>query len=390
MASGLKAKLNAMSSAAPKAKKRETGRGLVCRVSREVADERLYDLSGAALRRIGWNGRKFDVEKCLFLDTETTGLSGGAGTVAFLVGVGYVRDGELVIEQYMMSDYSDEAELLMRVGAIMQNYECVVTFNGKTFDMPLLNTRFTLARMREMWVDLENLDLLFPARRVWKMRLGSCRLGNLEERILGMEREGDVPGSEVPQRFFDFLKTGDMSLLEDVIEHNRQDIASLATLLVKLCEVYDSPCAQQEKMDLFSLGKALEKQGESAEARELYRLSAVPEAAGSIQALRQAGVSEQANWRLFLLSRRTGDYETAKSTLEVMIHRRQMGDIPYEEMAKLYEHRFGDPERALDYACCAIEKAAPERVEAHQRRIDRLRKKIEQKAGKEELKKWRP
>ena len=391
MASGLRAKLNALSSAAPAAPQKPSRGGLISRVSTEIADERLYDLTGTALRRIGWSGRRFDVEKCLFLDTETTGLSHGAGTVAFLVGIGAVKDGLLTIEQYMLSDYSDEPELLLAVGRRLQAAESVCTFNGKTFDMPLLDTRFTLNRLRGEWVDLENLDLLTPARRAWKLRLGSCRLTRLEERILGLTREDDVPGSEAPQRFFEYLKTGDMGPLEDVIEHNRQDITSLTTLLVKLCEVYDRPQAQQERMDLFSLGKALEMQGESAEARELYRLSAVPETAETIQALRQSGVSAQAAWRLFQLSRRTGDYETARATLESMIARRQMGDLPCEELAKLYEHRLGDLRRALEYANRALAQASAEdedRRAAHLRRIARLERKLAQQNQKGEKQKW--
>ena len=391
MASGLRARLNALSASAAPAEKKPARGGLISRVHTEPADERLYALSGTALRRIGWSGRAFDVEKCLFLDTETTGLSHGAGTVAFLVGVGYVRDGVLTIEQHMLSDYSDEPELLLAVGRLLQGASAVCTFNGKTFDMPLLETRYTLNRLRGEWVDLEDLDLLAPARRAWKLRLGSCRLTNLEARVLGMERGEDVPGSEAPQRFFDYLKTGDMRPLEDVIEHNRQDIASLTTLLVKLCEVYADPRAQTDKLDLFSLGKALERQGESAEARELYRLSAVPEAADSIRSLRQGSVSEEALWRLFQLSRRNGDFDAARAALEAMIARRQRGDQPYEELAKLYEHHLKDARLALEYARQALERAGEdaERRQAHERRIARLRLKLEkEKREKEDAKKW--
>ena len=390
MASGLRAKLNALSaSAAPAEPKRPARSGLISRVYTEPAAEGLYSLSGTALRRIGWNGRIFDVEKCLFLDTETTGLSHGAGTVAFLVGVAYVRRGILTVEQHMLSDYTDEPELLEKIGRLLQDAESVCTFNGKTFDMPLLETRYTLNRMRDHWADLANLDLLAPARRVWKLRLGSCRLTNLEERVLGLARENDLPGSEAPQRFFDYLKTGDLAPLEEVIEHNRQDVISLTTLLVKLCDVYADPRAQTEKQDLFSLGKALERQGESVEARELYRLSAVPEAADNIQALRQGELSAQANWRLYLLSRRNGDYESARAALETMIARRQFGDLPYMEMAKLYEHRLNDLRRALDYARQAQTRCEDaDRQAAHEQRIARLKMKLERQSKKEEAKKW--
>ena len=98
-----------------------------------------------------------------------------------------------------------------------------------------------MCRMRHRWREMENLDLLQPSRRIWKLRLGSCRLSRLEELVLGMPRTDDLPGSEVPQRYFEYLKSGELSLLDDIIRHNRQDIATLATLLVKLCQIYDAP-----------------------------------------------------------------------------------------------------------------------------------------------------
>ena len=170
MASGLRAKLNRMKTAESAPAPRRRGGGLLCRVSRVPLDAAIYDLPSAGLRRIGWTGPRFDVRRCLFLDTETTGLSHGAGTVAFLVGVGYV----------------DGPELIDRLSGRMEGFDCVCTFNGKTFDMPLLETRFTMCRMRDRWREMENLDLITSARRAWKLRLGSCRLSNLEAEILGM------------------------------------------------------------------------------------------------------------------------------------------------------------------------------------------------------------
>ena len=124
-----------------------------------------------------------------------------------------------------------------------------------------------MCRMRQRWRDLDNLDLLYPARRAWKLRLGSCRLARLEEEILGMPREDDLPGSEVPARFFEFIKTGNEALLDDIVRHNRQDIATLATLLIKLCAVNDRPEALTDQRDQFSMGKSLERQGELKTAR---------------------------------------------------------------------------------------------------------------------------
>lgn len=379
MASSLRARLNAIKQSSPAVSSPARIGGLERYVDRQSMPENLYHPAAEALRRIGWNGRKFDIEKCLFIDTETTGLSGGAGTVAFLVGVGYISRGFMTVEQFFMKDYSDEPELLYRLKEIMGRFECAVSFNGKTFDMPLIRSRFTMNRMKD-YPELFDLDLLHPARRVWKLRLESCRLCKLEERILGMARENDLPGSEVPQRYFDFLKTGDMGLVDDIIRHNRQDIFSLGLLMNKLLEVYTSPEKQGYVQDLFSLGKALEKQGESAKARELYRLSAVPRKALSVSALKEGGIAGQANSRLYRLCLKAGDVEGAIATLEQMLSRGQMGIMPHIELAKIYEHRLKNYKKALAHTRSAIKTCNSGELPEIQKREARILAKIEKSA----------
>lgn len=376
VASGLRAKLKAMGTAGGGPKREARPGGLLLRVSRQELEPGLMTLSGVGLRRIGWSGRCFDPRRCLFLDTETTGLSGGAGTVAFLVGVGFVDGDEFVIEQYLMRDYADEPELISRLADRMDGFDCVCTFNGKNFDMPLLEARFTMCRMRHRWREMEDLDLLHPSRRTWKLRLGSCRLSNLEEQVLGMARTDDLPGSEVPQRYFDYLKCGDLTLLEDIIRHNRQDIATLAALLVKLCGIYDAPEQLDEKRDLFSVGKALERQGELKPARELYRISAIPAPAGTLSALTGDRIAGMANWRIYLIARRGGDVEGMRAVLEQMLNRGQMPCAAHTELAKLYEHRLRDPRRALEHARAAQKICAEEEIEALDRRVQRLERKL--------------
>ena len=378
MPSGLRAKLNAMKTgpSAPPKQPAKTG-GLMCRVHRLPLEDGLFDLSPTGLRRMGWSGRIFDIRKCLFLDTETTGLSKGAGTIAFLVGIGYVDGNDFVVEQFQMRDYPDEPELISRLSERMARFDCLCTFNGKNFDMPLLESRFTMCRMRHLWKDMENVDLLYPARRAWKLRLGSCRLARLEEMILGMPRDSDLPGSEVPQRFFDYLKTGDESLLTDILDHNRQDIATLATLLVKLCAINDAPESLTDRRDLFSMGKALERQGEFKPARELYRISAIPAPAGTLSALTGERISGLANQRLCMLHRKAGDYESMRAVLEQMLIRRQMPGWALIELSKLFEHRFKDFAKALEYARKAGQYPDCETPEALEKRIARLKYKVE-------------
>lgn len=383
MASGLRAKLNAIGAAVPRAEKKPARTvGVAVYTDRRDTDARLFALDADGLRRIGWCGRIFDVRRCLFLDTETTGLSGGAGTVAFLVGLGFVQDDTFVVEQYLMRDYSDESEMLGYIARRLEAFDCICTFNGKNFDLPLLKTRFTMCRMQDAWRDVEQLDLLYPARRTWKLRLGSCRLSRIEEIILGKGREGDLPGSEVPRRYFDYLKSGDMNLLEDIIAHNRQDIYTLGTLLAHLCEIYAHPEQQRNRKDLFSMGRALENQGELIPARELYRIVAVPPPSGSIAALSEDELTARAAWRLFLLARRNKDAEAMRIVLEQMLLRRQMPAETNVELSKLYEHHYKNPQRALRYAEAAQKYASTEDMEALNHRCTRLRNKIKAENGR--------
>ena len=376
MASGLKAKLSALKSAAPVRAQPERPAGLIVKTSRLPLDSRIHALPPVGLRRIGWSGRAFDIEECLFLDTETTGLSGGAGTVAFLVGMGYVDGDAFAVEQYMLREYADEPELIDRISRRMERFSCVCTFNGRRFDMPLLESRFTMCRMRERWRDLENLDLLYPARRVWKLRMGSCKLSRIEEIILGAPRGDDLPGSEVPTRFFEFLKCGDERLLDDIVDHNRQDIATLAALLIRLCEINDRPELLSDQRDQFSMGKALERQGEWAPAREMYRVSAIPRPAGTLAGLGSERVAGMANWRLYHIHRRCGDWEAAKRVLEQMLNRGQMRGAVCVELSKLYEHRCGDFHQALAYAERAKAYPDAEPEACLDRRVDRLNRKL--------------
>ena len=383
MPSGLRAKLNRIKIAEAQPAQPKPPAGLICRVSRVPLDARVYELPPVGLRRIGWGGLRFDIRKCLFLDTETTGLSHGAGTVAFLVGVGFVDGENLVIEQYMLREYADEPELIDRLSQRMSGFDCLCTFNGRTFDVPLLEARYTMCRMRDRWRELENLDLLTAARRAWKLRLGSCRLSNIEAEILGMPREDDLPGSEVPTRFFEYLKSGDETLLDDIVRHNRQDIATLATLLIKLCDINDQPERLTDQRDQFSMGKALERQGELKPARELYRVAAMPRPAGTLAALTGERVAGMANWRLYALCRRSRDWDGAREALEQMLRRRQQPGAACVELSKLWEHRLGDDRRALEYARMSSQYADGEPTEALEKRIERITRKMERRAADE-------
>ena len=371
---GLRAKLNAMTPPSEKKSAPAERGGLFTCAHSRPAGEAIYAMDGAALRRMGLEGEWPGLERVLFLDTETTGLSGGAGTIAFLTGVGYVRGGVFTVEQYLMRDYVDEPEMLARVAEHMSRHEVAVTFNGRMFDMPLLESRFTICRMRPQWKALRQLDLLIPSRRLWKRRLGSCRLSVLEEKVLRAGREEDLPGSEAPQRFFQYLKNGDFSLLDEVLAHNMQDIFSLGSLLSALNEAYAHPDQQQCVADLYSMGRAMQKLGEEEQSVSCYHLAGLARTAGDITALRGERYAAEANRELSLMLRRAGDEAQAERVWKEMASRRQLGAWPMIELSKLYEHRRRDLRAALEWAERAYRLEETAEL-AHRR--ERLLRKIE-------------
>ena len=165
------------------------------------------------------------MQDLLFLDTETTGLSRGAGTVAFLVGVGYFSQDHFVVEQYLMRDYDEELFVLQEINRLLEAFPVLVTFNGRTFDMPVLQSRFLLNRFPDKYESV-HADVLYPSRRLWKLRLGSCNLQTLEESVLGVVREDDIPGALIPQTYFKYLDNRDFEPIRSIMAHNRQDITS--------------------------------------------------------------------------------------------------------------------------------------------------------------------
>lgn len=286
-------------------------------------------------------------EKICFLDTETTGLSHGAGTVAFLTGVGFFTPDGFVVRQYLMRDYDEETFLLERVAEHLTHSDLLCTFNGATFDLPLLETRFTMQRMRDRYCHKPHIDLLPVSRRVWKLRLKKCSLASLEEAVLGMRRQDDLPGALVPERYFAFLKSQDFSLLEDVLRHNAQDIISLAHILDRLMRLHDAPLlTAQAPEDLFSLGKIYEKRGRGQGARMCYR------------AADRGSMSLLARGRMADSFRREGDWEAAARVYETMIEDRQGGVGPLIALAKICEHRKKDLPAAIEYTRRAILLAA--------------------------------
>ncbi len=195
----------------------------------------------------------------LFLDTETTGLA-GAGTLAFMVGVAYVERGTttdvLIVRQYFLRDHADETAMLLLLDELLEQKAGLVTFNGRTFDIPLLSNRYMMNRIHSRLPDVPHLDLLHPARRLWRNRFGSVALGNLEKELLGVHRtEDDVPGWLIPNLYNDYLRSGDASEMYRVFYHNQLDMLSMVTLTGETVRQFSNASRDDHPTDLFSLGK---------------------------------------------------------------------------------------------------------------------------------------
>ena len=312
-----------------------------------------------------------------FFDLETTGLSGGAGTCAFLIGCGaFDEDGGFVTRQFMQLGHADERPLLQIVGAELAQAGALVTFNGKSFDVPLIEMRHLFHRLEWTGGDLPHLDVLHPARRFWSdggAGETSCSLQALENQVLGARRAADVPGSEIPARYFQFIRTGDARPLVAVLEHNRLDLLSLAGLTARLLDlVRRGPGAVQHAREALALGRVYARGGQDGRAREAYqRVMAMGGAASiRIDALRA----------LALLSRRARRYDDAAGhwldLIGISACPPHFAREASEALAVHHEHRERDLAAAKAFALRCLDARRPAWNEAVQHRLARIEKKM--------------
>ena len=321
-----------------------------------------------------------DPQQWLFLDTETTGLAGGTGTYAFMVGIAWWDAGGLQVEQFFLRDLDEEHSLLLELSERMKQRPVLVTFNGKSFDWPLLETRYRMTRAVPAFSPRLHLDLLHPARQLWRLRLGSVRLKDLERHVLGSDgrsldwsRGDDIDSSLIPQMYFNYLRGGPAEPLVGIFRHNQMDLRGLGALAGKILALLDSGhgienAAQAETHDpieVLGLSRILRKRGHSTRARELYETALRFGLPRSVERLAQRELAQ--------LAKRELDYtraislwgalcgtpspdksneapllaEDARRALESAIE-------AVEQLAIYYEHRVKDPRRALDLIRSAI------------------------------------
>jgi uncharacterized protein YprB with RNaseH-like and TPR domain len=289
-----------------------------------------------------------------FLDTETTGLSGGTGTYAFLVGVGRFEDQNFHLAQFFLRDPSEEPAQLFALEEFLAPCKAIVTFNGKTFDLPLLKTRYILQGWQAPFGDLAHLDLLQLARRLWRNRLTSRTLANLEAQILGTTRgQEDVPGWDIPRLYMQYLRDGDPEPLKNVFYHNAMDVISLAALMNHMANMLDDPIGVggEYGVDLIALAELFESMGRLDTATRLYIHGLEHEDAQTQRFPKH--ILLRAIQRLALIYKRRENWKEAVGLWQQAARHGHLE--AYLELAKCYEHRFSDYDEAIRWTQLALE-----------------------------------
>ncbi|HWF39720.1 MAG TPA: ribonuclease H-like domain-containing protein [Candidatus Acidoferrales bacterium] len=293
-----------------------------------------------------------DPRQWLFLDTETTGISGGTGTYPFLIGIAWYDAGGLEVEQFFMREHSEEHSVLTALSERMAERRVLVTFNGKSFDWPLLETRYNMTRKIRVPSPRAHLDFLHPARNLWRLRLGSARLQELERHVLGWNRGADIISEFIPQIYFDYLRGGSPDPLVPIFHHNQMDLRGLAGLASRTLAILSNPEQHgQDALELFGVSRICERRGETARAKHLY--------ARSIAADLPEDTSLAAHRFLARIAKRDGDHALACELWEKLIAEKtastsREGFEAFEQLAIHYERRARTPQRAADLITRAL------------------------------------
>lgn len=311
-----------------------------------------------------------DPHKAVFFDSETTGLAGGTGTIPFMLGFGFFSDQAFQVKIFVLLSLDREGEFLEAVARFLEEggFSAAVTFNGKAFDFPLLETRYILQRQRFPLRDLPHLDFLFPARTIWKNTFDSRKLGYLGEMLLGLSREDDVDGSDIPALYFSFLRSQAFSLIEPVVEHNAMDLVGLAAVVLLGVLYLDDYSLTGDGGEIFGLGRLCERAGLLEKAEGFYKAAKEASARTDVRTL--------AMQRLSALMKKKKLYGEA---LELW---RQLADgsdpQAQREISVHYEHRERDYAMALTYVEKAISGGglSPARQQEMEKRLKRLQQKI--------------
>jgi len=306
---------------------------------------RIRDVACASMEAVAFlaglqMAQEMSLSDGLFLDSETTGLMGGTGTFPFLIGLGWFEAGSFVTCQLFARDFSEEGAMLRYLSELASGKGFLVTFNGKAYDLNLLTARFILNRCRDTLTTMPHIDLLHPCRRILAYRLENARLSTIERHVLGVERDGDVPGFEIPQRYFDWLRRRDGRLLKDVFTHNRLDIVSMASLLKHLTDLVEDTqeMGQSPHGDLLKLAGLIHERGDLEKAGRMLE---------TLISSHHTDVAMSARQALSLIYKKAHRWEKAAELWQNLVALDPHNFFAVEELAKFYEHHTHECGKAL-------------------------------------------
>ncbi len=328
--------------------------------------------------------RDLDLSTALFIDLETTGLSGGSGVIPFNVGMGYYRDDKFIVGQYFLGEMAEEERMIQELAEFFKemNFQSVVTYNGKSFDIPLLETRFILQRQPFLLSELPHLDFLFPARRLWSHKYESCRLFHLALNVVQTGRTEDIPSAEIPWRYFQYLQTGNYDLIEPILYHNQEDILSLLGLVVIGAQIFseDPELCMGDAMDFYGAGKVMANAGDLEKAVQFFQKA--------LDGNLTDEVSVETKRRLSVHFKKHQDWEKAvpiweEMTSTTVVTQAQL--FSFRELAMHLEHRlknFEEAKRIAEEGFVLSTGVSSYYERDFSRRLDRLSRKIKQQKDK--------
>ncbi len=328
--------------------------------------------------------KELDLSTALFIDLETTGLSGGAGVIPFNIGMGYYRNDKFMVGQYFLGEMAEEERMIQELAEFFKemDFQSVVTYNGKSFDIPLLETRFILHRQPFPLSDLPHLDFLYPARRLWSHKYESCRLFHLALNVVQAGRTEDIPSAEIPWRYSQYLQTGNYDLIEPILYHNQEDILSLLGVVVIGAHIFseDPELCVGDAMDFYGAGKVLANTGDMEKSVQFFQKA--------LDGNLTDEVTQETKKRLSAHFKKQQDWDKAVPIWKEMastnvVTLAQLSS--FRELAMHFEHRLKNCKEAKriaeeGFVLSTGVSSYYEKDFSH--RLDRLRRKIKQQKDK--------
>ncbi|MEE8604732.1 MAG: ribonuclease H-like domain-containing protein [Candidatus Aminicenantaceae bacterium] len=328
--------------------------------------------------------KELDLSTALFIDLETTGLSGGAGVIPFNIGMGYYRDDKFVVGQYFLGEMAEEERMIQELGEFFKemDFQSVVTYNGKSFDIPLLETRFILHRQPFLLSGLPHLDFLFPARRLWSHKYENCRLFHLALNVVQAGRTEDIPSAEIPWRYFQYLHSGNYDLIEPILYHNQEDILSLLGVVVIGAHIFseDPELCMGDAMDFYGAGKVMANAGDVEKSVQFFQKA--------LDGKLTDEVSIETKKRLAVHFKKQQDWDKAVPIWEEMTSNNVVTPaqfFSFRELAMHLEHRlknYKEAKRIAEEGFVLSTGVSSYYENDFSYRLERLRRKIKQQKDK--------